>query len=171
MNKKAIRNSVILIAFVFIVAIAFGILSRPRVDTEEITDYLENMAPVAQAHISWLEDYETLTEKYGVLSQSQKIGELNELLNRMQDIQINIDESTPPDILINIKTKWNGECHSILQAVYQLILGIERNNIEWISQAYELLSEADDARQQWKNELYDLLNKNGIKIEDTAFGG
>lgn len=169
MNIKATRNSIILITLAFVAAIAFGILSRPRVDTQEIILYLEDMAPVAQAHAAWLEDYETLTGLYAVMSQNQKIEELNKLLDRMEEIQIDIDESTPPDILGNIKTKWNSECHSILQAVYQLILGIERNNIEWISEAYELLLEAENARQQWKEELSNLLNENDIEIESTIF--
>ena len=73
MNKKAIRNSVILIASAFIAAIAFGILSIPRVDKQEITLYLENMAPVAQSHAQWLDDYEALTGMYAILSHNQKI--------------------------------------------------------------------------------------------------
>ncbi len=168
MNTKATRNSIILIALAFIAAIAFGILSRPGVDTKEITHYLENMAPVAQAHAKWLEDYEVLTGLYAVLSQSQKIEELNKLLDRMEEIQIGVDESTPPDILENIKVKWGRESVLILQAVFLLNQGIERNNIDWISQAYELLLEADTTRQQWKEELSNLLIKNGIEIEDTA---
>jgi len=106
MNIKATRNSVILVALVFIVAIAFGIFSRPRVDTQEITNYLENTAPVAQAHSDWLEDYETLTELYAVMSQNQKVEALNRLLDRMEKIQIDVDESTPPDVLENIAKKW-----------------------------------------------------------------
>ena len=168
MNIKATRNSVILVALVFIVAIAFGILSRPRVDTQKITNYLENMAPVAQAHSDWLEDYNTLTELYVVMSQSQKVEALNRLLDRMEEIQIDVGESTPPDVLENIVKKWGNECRLILQAVFQLSLGIERNNAEWISEAYELLLEAETTKQQWKDELSTLLNENDIKIEDTA---
>jgi hypothetical protein len=168
MNTKATRNSIILIALAFIAAIAFGILSRPGVDTQEITHYLENMAPVAQAHAKWLEDYEALTGLYAVLSQSQKIEELNKLLDRMEEIQIGVDESTPPDILENIKVKWGRESVLILQAVFLLSQGIERNNIDWISQAYELLLEAENTRQQWKEELSSFLTNNDIKVEDTA---
>ena len=168
MNTKATRNSIILIALAFIAAIAFGILSRPGVDTQEITHYLENMAPVAQAHAKWLEDYEALTGLYAVLSQSQKIEELNKLLDRMEEIQTSVDESTPPDILRNIIAKWNSECHLILQAVFLLSQGIERNNIDWISEAYELLLEAENKRQQWKEELSNLLIENDIEIEDTT---
>ncbi|MCJ7769867.1 MAG: hypothetical protein MUO92_05315 [Dehalococcoidales bacterium] len=170
MNTKATRNPIILIALAFIAAIAFGILSRPGVDAKEITLYLENMAPVAQAHAKWLEDYEALTGLYAVLSQNQKIEELNKLLDHMEEIQIGVDESTPPDILGNIKAKWISECHLILQAVFLLSQGIERNDIEWISEAYELLLEAETTRQQWKEELSNLLIKNDIEIEDTALG-
>ena len=168
MNTKATRNSIILIALAFIAAIAFGILSKPGVDTQEITLYLESMAPVAQEHTKWLEDYEALTGLYAVLSQSQKIEELNKLLDRMEEIQIGVDESTPPDILENIKVKWGRESVSILQAVFLLSQGIERNNIDWISEAYELLLEAETTRQQWKEELSNLLIENDIEIEDTA---
>jgi hypothetical protein len=168
MNTKATRNSIILIALAFTAAIAFGILSRPVVDTKEITHYLENMAPVAQAHAKWLEDYEALTGLYAVLSQSQKIEELNKLLDRMEEIRISVDESTPPEILGNIKAKWSSECHLIIQAVFLLSQGIERNNIDWISEAYELLLEAENKRQQWKEELSNLLIENDIEIEDTA---
>ncbi len=168
MNTKATRNSIILIALAFIAAIAFGILSRPGVDTQEITHYLENMAPVAQAHAKWLEDYEVLTGLYAVLSQSQKIEELNKLLDRMEEIRISVDESTPPEILGNIKAKWSSECHLIIQAVFLLSQGIERNNIDWISEAYELLLEAENKRQQWKEELSNLLIENDIEIEDTT---
>ena len=168
MNTKATRNSIILVALAFIAAIAFGILSRPGADTQEITEYLEEMAPFAQSHTEWLEDYEALTGMYGILSQSQKVEELNKLLGRMEEIQIGFDASTPPEILENIKVKWNNEAISIQQAIFLLSQGIERNNIDWISQAYELLLEAESTRQQWKDELSDILIKNNIETEDTA---
>ncbi len=169
MNTKSPRNSIILITLVLIAAIAFGILSRPGVDAQEITHYLESMAPVAQTHAKWLEDYELLTGLYAILSKSQKIQELNKLLDRMEEIQISIDDSNPPDILGNIKAKWGSECHLILQAIFLLNQGIERNNIDWISEAYELLLEAENTRQQWKEELFEFLAKNDIKTEDAAF--
>lgn len=168
MNIKATRNSIVLIALAFVAAITFGILSIPRVDTKEITLYLESMAPLAQAHAQWLEDYEALTGLYAVLSHDQKIEELNKLLNRMEEIQIGIDDSTSPEILENIKAKWNSECRLILQAVFLLKQGIDRNNIDWISEAYELLMEAENKRQQWKEELSNLLDANDIGIEDTT---
>ena len=170
MNAKTIRNSAILIALAFIAAIVLGILSRPKIDTHEITDYLENMAPVAQAHSVWLEDYVKLTELYAVMSQSQKIEALNKLLNRMEEIQINIEESTPPEILAHIITKWENECRLILQAIFLLAQGIDRNNIEWIGEAYELLQEAEHERVQWKDELLNLLDDNGIETEGTPLG-
>ena len=167
MNKKATRNSVILIASAFIAAIAFGILSIPRVDKQEITLYLESMASVAQSHAQWLEDYEALTGMYAVLSHNQKIEELDELLNNMEEIQINIDESTPPEILEYIKVKWSSECRLILQGVFLLKQGIDRNNVDWIIEAYEFLMEAESTRQQWKEELSNLLDENDIEIEST----
>lgn len=168
MNSKATRNSIILIAMAFIAAIAFGILSRPGIDTQEITHYLENMAPVDRAHDQWLEDYEVLTGLYTILSQSQKIEELNKLLERMEEIQNDVDKSTPPGILENIKAKWNSECHLILQAFFLLIQGVERNNIEWISEAYELQLEAKNTRLQWKEDLSSFLIKHDIETEDIA---
>jgi hypothetical protein len=169
MNIKATRKSIVLIALAFIAVITFGILSRPSVDTQEITHYLESMAPAVQAHDKWLEDYQLLTELYTVLSQNQKIEELNKLLDRMEGIQAGVDESTPPDILENTKAKWNNECHLTLQAVFLLIQGIKDNNIEWISEAYELLLEAEKTRQQWEEDLSSFLINNDIEIKDTIF--
>ncbi len=167
MNTMARRNSVILITLVFIAAIGFGILSRPGINTQEITDYLENMAPVAEEHTKWLEDYALLTGLYNTMSQSQKIEELNGLLTRMEEIQTNIGKSIPSDILKHVISKWNDECRLILQALFLLIQGVDRNNIEWISQAYESLSEAEGKRQQWKQELSNFLKENDIEIEAT----
>lgn len=168
MNTKARRNSVILVVLVFIAAIAFGILSRPGVNTQEITEYLEELAPAAQSHVQWLKDYQALTGMYGVLSQSQKVDELNKLLDRIEEIQIGIDQSAPPEVLKNIKEKWSEEGILLQRTMFLLSQGISRNNIDWISQAYELLLEAETERQQWQEALSNLLADNNIETEDNA---
>ncbi|GAI24116.1 unnamed protein product, partial [marine sediment metagenome] len=145
---------------------AYGILGKLIVDNQEITDYLENMTPVAQAHLQWLEDYEKLTESYAVLSNSEKIDGLSKLLDMMEEIQICIEESTPPSILIGVKNKWSEECRLTLQAVYQISLALERNIPEWITEAYEFLLEADQLRKEWVDNLSSLLDEYNIEIID-----
>jgi len=132
-------------------------------------DYLENMAPVAQAHIQWIDDYKELTDSYSSLSYSAKINELNKLLNRMEEIQISVEESAPPDILSGVKTKWNNECRLTLQAVYQIILALDKNMPQWIPEAYEILLEADELRQKWTEELSGLLGKHDIELTDPVY--
>jgi predicted regulator of amino acid metabolism with ACT domain len=166
MNKRSTRIIIIIIGLAFLVAVAFGIMGRLRVDNQEITDYLESMTPVAQAHIQWLEDYEKLTESYAVLSNSEKVAELNKLLDRMEEIQIEIEESTPPSILNGVKARWNNECVKIVQAVYQMSLALERNLPEWITEAYEFLSQADQLRKEWVEELSNLIDKYSIEVTD-----
>jgi predicted RND superfamily exporter protein len=169
MNTKATRNSIALIVLAFIVAIVFGILSKQSVDTQEIKYYLENTASVAQAHNKWLKEYGALTELYIVLDQNKKIEDLNKLLDQMEEIKNDVDESTPPNKLESLRIKWSDECHLILQAIFLLIEGIERNNIEWISEAYDLLIEAENTRRQWKEYLSNLLINNDIEISDNAY--
>ncbi|UCG55488.1 MAG: Bax inhibitor-1/YccA family protein, partial [Dehalococcoidia bacterium] len=101
------------------------------------------------------------------MSQNQKIEALNRLLDRMEEIQIDIEESSPPDILIHIITKWEDECRLNLQAIFLLVQGIDRSNLEWISEAYELLQEAENKRVKWKDELLNLLSDNGIETESA----
>ncbi|UCE97875.1 MAG: hypothetical protein JSV74_00640 [Dehalococcoidia bacterium] len=168
MKPKTTRNSVILIVLIFIAVIAIGILSRPRIDIQEITDYLEHLAPVAREHSTWLEDYENLSELYVIFNRGQTIEALNKLLDRMEEIQTKIKESAPPEILVHVITKWEDECKLILQAVFQIVKGVEKNNTQWISEAYELLQEAENKRFQWKDELLNLLKDNGIETENTA---
>jgi hypothetical protein len=168
MKPKATRNSVILIVLIFIAIIVIGILSRPKIDIQEITGYLEHLAPVAREHSTWLEDYDSLSELYAILSRDQKIEALNKLLDRMEEIQTNIKESAPPEILVHVITKWEDECKLILQAVFQIVKGVEKNNTQWMSEAYELLQEAENKRFQWKDELLNLLNDSGIETENTA---
>jgi len=168
MKPKAIRNSVILIILIFIAVIAVGILSRPKIDIQQITDYLEHLTPAAQKHSTWLEDYDSLTELYAIMSRSQKIEALNKLLGRMEEIQINIEGSAPPEILVHVINKWEDECRLILQAVFLIVQGVDKNNAQWISEAYELLKEAENKRLQWKDELLNLLNDNGIETKNAA---
>ncbi len=168
MKPKAIRNSVILIVIIFIAVITAGILSRPKIDIEEITDYLEHLAPTAQEHSTWLEDYDSLTGLYALMSRIQKIEALNELLDRMDEIQINIEGSAPPEALAHVVNKWEDECRLILQAVFLIVQGIDKNNAQWISEAYELLQKAENKRLQWKDELLNLLNDNGIEAENAV---
>lgn len=167
MNVRSTRIIIIIVGLAFLTAIAFGIVGKPSVDNQEITDYLESMAPVAQAHLQWLDDYEKLTESYAVLSNSEKVEELNKLLDRMEEIQIDIEESNPPNILSGVKAKWNNECVKIVQAVYQMSLALERNIPEWITEAYELLLDADQLRNEWVDELSALLDK--YNIGDSGF--
>ncbi len=170
MNTRSTRNIIILIGLAFLIAVAFGILRQPKVDSQEITDYLESMAPVAQAHLQWIEDYERLTERYAVLGHSEKINELNKLLDRMEEIQIDVEESTPPSILSGVQNKWNRECRLTLQAVYQIILALDINKPEWIPEAYEFLLEADQLRKEWVEELSSLLDECDIEIADFPLG-
>ncbi len=166
MNTRSTRIIIIIIGLVFLIAVAYGILGKLRVDNQEITDYLTSMTPVAQAHLQWLEDYEKLTESYDVLSNSEKIDGLNKLLDRMGEIQIDIEESNPPGILSGIKTKWNQECRLTIQAVYQISLALERNIPEWITEAYEFLLEADQLRKEWVENLSSLLDEYNIEVTD-----
>jgi hypothetical protein len=170
MNIRATRNIIIIVGLAFLIAVAFGIIGKLKVDNQEITDYLESMTPVAQAHIQWLEDYEKLTESYAVLSNSEKVEELNKLLDRMEEIQIDIQESTPPSILSGVKAKWNNECVKIVQAVYQMSLALEINRPEWIIEAYEFLLEADQLRKEWVEELSSLIDEYGIAVTDFPYG-
>lgn len=170
MNTKATRIIIVLVGLAFLIAVAYGIIGKLSIDNQEITDYLESMTPVAQEHIQWLEDYENLTESYAVLSNSEKVEELNKLLDRMEEIQIDIEESNPPSILTGIKNKWNNECMKIIQAVYQMSLALERNIPEWITEAYEFLLKADQLRNEWLEELSSLLDKHSIQATDFPLG-
>lgn len=171
MNIKATRIIIILVGLAFLIAVAFGTIGRLKVGNQEITDYLELMTPVAQAHLQWLEDYETLTESYSVLNNSEKIEELNKLLDRMEEIQIDIEGANPPSILAGVNNKWNRECVKIVQAIYQISLGLEKNIPEWITEAYEYLMEADQLRGEWVDELSGLLDKYNIEVSDFPLSG
>lgn len=169
MNTKSTRNAIILIGLAFLAVVAFGIFGKTKANAQQIIDYLDNMAPVAQAHAQWIEDYQILTELYAVLSNSEKMEELNKLLDRMEAIQIDIEQSKPPDILSGVKAKWNSECVKILQVVYQISLTLEIGKPEWITEAYEFLLEADRLRQEWKGGLSSLLDEYNIESTDFAY--
>jgi hypothetical protein len=171
MNIKATRIIIILVGLVFLVAVAFGIISGLSVDNQAIKDYLEGMAPVAQAHLQWLDDYEALTENYAVLSTSEKVDELNKLLDRIEEIQIDVEASTPPSALAGVQNKWNQECVQIVQAIFLLSMGVERNMPGWITEAYEYLMEADQLRKEWVDELSGLLDKYNIGVSDFPLSG
>lgn len=171
MNIKATRTIIIIVGLVFLIAIIFGTVGRLKVDNQEITDYLKNMTPVAQAHLQWLEDYEKLTENYAVLSNSEKIEELNKLLDRIEEIQIDIENSSPPSVLAGVNSKWNNECVKIVQGIFQMSLGLERNIPGWITEAYEYLTEADQLRKEWVDELSSLIAEYNIEVSDFPLSG
>ena len=169
MNAKYIRNIIIIIGIIFIAAVAFGLLQQMKVSKEGVADYLEEMAPVAQAHIKWRQDYNELTELYDTLSLNQKLEQLNLLLNRMEAIRLNVDASAPPGALSYIQSKWNDECFQTTQGIYNITLGLTLNNANYITQGYELLVEADTAHQQWQDELSKILDDNDIELTETVY--
>jgi hypothetical protein len=168
-NKRYTRNSIIAIGLIFIAAVVFALFWNPQGDSQDIVDYLESIVATAQAHSQWIDDYQTLTERYGELSQAEKVAELNELLERMEAIQADIDQSVPPGMLERIKNNWNNECNRVLQAVFQIVQGFENNQPEWITEAYVFLLEADDLRRQWTDELANLLASNAIAAPDFVY--
>ncbi|MFC1846819.1 hypothetical protein ACFLYS_02020 [Chloroflexota bacterium] len=169
MNTRYVRNSIIIIGLLFIAAVVFAVFWNPYGDSQDIIDYLESTVVTAQAHTQWIEDYKTLTESYGELSQAEKVARLNEQLDRMEVIQASVEQSAAPGVLDRVKNKWNSECNLVLQAVYQIILGFENNRPEWISEAYEFLLEADELRHQWVDELDSLLAKHAIAAPNFVY--
>jgi len=169
MNTRYVRNSIIIIGLLFIAAVVFAVFWNPQGDSQDIIDYLESTITTAQAHNQWIEDYKTLTGLYGELSQAEKVTQLNKLLERMEVIQADVEQSTPPGVLDRVKHRWNSECNLVLQTVYQIILGFENNRPEWISKAYEFLLEADVLRRQWTDELDSLLAKHAIAAPDFVY--
>jgi len=168
-NTNSIRNIIIIIGIIFIATVVFGLVKQAGVDKEEVADYLGGMAPVAQAHIEWKQDYNALTELYDVLSLDQKLEQLNRLLDRMEAIRLNVDASNPPGALSYMQSRWNDECLNTTQGIYDITLGLTMNDTEYITQGYELLMEADTARQQWQNELSKILDDNDMALSDSIY--
>jgi hypothetical protein len=169
MDPRHIRNIIIVIGVIFIAAVVFGLAHRSSVDEGSITDYLEEMAPTAQAHIEWRQDYNTLTELYDVLSLNQKLEQLNQLAFAMEDIRLSVEGSNPPTALSYMRARWHAECQKTVQGIYYIRLGLSDNNIQWITKGYESLAEADEARQQWQEELSKVLDENGITLADPVY--
>ena len=169
MNTRYVRNSIIVIGLLFIASVVFAISWQPDGDNQDIIDYLESTVVTAQAHIQWIDDYKTLTESYDELNQAEKVAELNNLLNRMEIIQANVEQSLPPGVLNSVKNRWNNECELVLQAVYYIILSLENHKAEWTTQAYEFLLEADELRLQWTDELAELLAKHAVAAPDFVY--
>ena len=169
MNTRYTRNSIIIIVLLFFAVVVFAIVRQPQNDGQGIIDYLESTVVTAQAHSQWIDDYKTLTGRYGELSQTEKVAQLNQLLDRMEVIQADVDQSAPPGVLERVKSKWNNECELVLQAVYYIILGLENNKPEWSAEAYEFLLEADELRQEWTDELAELMEKNAIAAPDFVY--
>ena len=169
MNTRYTRNSIIIIVLLFFAVVIFAIVRQPQSDGQDIVDYLESTVVTAQAHSQWIDDYKTLTGRYGELSQTEKVAQLNKLLERMEVIQADVEQSAPPGVLERVKSKWNNECKLVSQAVYQIILGFENNKPEWYTEAYEFLLEADALRRQWTDELAELMEKNAIAAPDFVY--
>ncbi len=169
MNTRYRRNSIIIIGVLFILAIVFALLWHPQDNRDDILQYLESTVATAESHSQWIDDYNELTGRYGELSQSEKVTELNGLLERMEVIQVEVEQSAQPGVLDRVKGKWDNECNKVLQAVYQVILGFENNKPEWITEAYEYLLEADELRQEWTDELAELMEENAIAAPDFVY--
>ena len=169
MNTKYIRNIMIAIGAFFVIAVIFGLMRQPGFNEEEVNAYLEDMSPVAQAHLEWKKDYNALTEIYDVLSPNQKLEQLDSLMERIEQIRLDIEDSQQPEALDYIKAKWEEECRSTVQGIYDIRLGLQTNNVEWITDGYELLTQANEAGQQWQNELLKVLNDNGLTLADAVY--
>jgi len=169
MTTRYRRNSIIIIGVLFILIVVSALLLQPQGDRDDIFHYLESTVVTAKAHIQWIDDYNDLTGRYGELSQAEKVAELNELLERMEVIQADVEQSVQPGVLDRVKNNWNNECNKVLQAVYQIILGFENNRPDWITEAYEFLLEADELRQEWTDELAELMEENALAAPDLVY--
>ena len=167
MNTRSTRIIIIIIGLAFLIAVAFGIIWKPIGEKQAITDYLASMTPVAQAHIDWIEDNERTMDSYSNLSHSERVEVLNKLLGRIEEIQIDIQESNPPDKLSDIKKKWNKECWQFSNAIYTIIIAMNNGKPEQIPEASKILiAEANRLRQEWTEELSALLDEYDIEIAD-----
>ena len=169
MNTRYTRNSIITICILFIAVVLFAIFRQPQSNNQDIIDYLESTLVTAQAHSQWIDDYTKLTGIYGELIQTEKVAKLNGLLGQMEEIQVDVEQSAPPAVMERIKSRWNNECELVLQAVYYIILGFENNKPEWSAEAYEFLLDADKLRQEWTDELAELMEKNAIAAPDFVY--
>jgi len=130
-----------------------------------IIDYIDTMMPVMGAHADWYEDQNILFRTSDP-DYSEFMTELRDLLDRIEEIYMDVNTSIPPQTMREFKKSWKRECELCILAVGKLLRALDEENIDLAFEAQELMFEANDVKDEATEKLFDLLIEYNIDIND-----
>lgn len=135
-------------------------------ERQQIIDYINTMSPVMGAHADWYDDQNRLFQSSDP-DYSEFMVELRDLLDRMEKIYMDVNTSTPPQVMREFKRNWSRECQLSILAVGKLLQAVNEGNVDLAFEAQELMFEANDVKDKVTEELFDLLQEYNIDIVDV----
>ena len=136
-------------------------------ERQEVVDYLESMMPVIEAQADWKDDQNTLAEARN-LNREELMDEFTDLLYRMDKIYMDVETSVPPPEMREFKRKWSRECQLTLQATNLMIQSLDTGKWDLMTQAMELIFDANVINEEYYIELMDILDRYNIDAEDFS---
>lgn len=175
-----IRNIYLVLLITFVVATSLLGCGRPvnmlqnkksesinfdKSERQQIVDYFQKMEDVLEAHADFYDDMAKVADMKNP-TKNEAISRLTDLLNRMEDIYMDVETSIPPPVLRSFKAKWSEECHLCIKALALTIQGIEEDDINKVIEGDDYIYEANKVKTELQNELLDLLDKYNIDINN-----
>ena len=157
-------HSVLLIGLTFLLLISIIACAAPK-EKQEIIDYINTMSPVMGAHADWYDDQNRLFQSSDP-DYSELMVELRDLLDRIEKIYMDVNTSTPPQVMREFKRNWSRECQLGILAVGKLLQAIDEGNVDLVFEAQELMFEANDIKDKVTEELFDILEQYNISPDD-----
>ena len=134
-------------------------------ERQQIVDYINTMSPVMGAYADWYDDQNRLFQSSDP-DYSEFMVELRDLLDRMEKIYMDVNTSTPPQVMREFKRNWSRECQLGVLAVGKLLQAVNEGNVDLVFEAQELMFEANDVKNETTENLLDLLQQYDIDISD-----
>jgi len=160
-NNKFFQTLVIGLSFLLVGSVVA--CDSKAQEKQQILDYIDTMLPVMEAHSDWYDDQNRLFQSSDP-DYSEFIVELRDLLDRMERIYMDVNTSTPPQVMRDFKRNWSRECQLGILAVGKLLQAVNEGNVDLVFEAQELMFEANDVKDKVTEELFDLVQEYDIDI-------
>jgi len=152
-------------ALILLLVSSVGACDSKAQERQQITDYIDSMLPVMEAHSDWHEDQNAFAQSRN-LDYDEATAELADLIRRMEEIYMDVETSIPPTVLREFKHKWSQVCQLELQLLAVFIEALETSNTSLPREINELTFQANDIKTEVDEELLDILHEYDIDISE-----
>ena len=158
--KLVVVACVLLVAMVFPSACTHPQAARER---EQIIAYFDEMTPVMEAYMAYMKKWKAFGWPSDIPPIAEATPQLEDFRSQSQKLYENVENSVPPPILVNFKSKWLEECYLLGQCTAMTLWSFNHGSSEYAHRGPDLLNQTNAAHSEWSGELADLLSRYDIE--------